>query len=130
MNVESPLKLQPRHGPLSVPHAAGEGPDEGGMAGEVQQIYTDVDRAHRRGLEMADARAQGVVVSLAALVDDEVSVGHAHRDVAVGRGPQAHQAHQRCNAFLHELRAFALMVTIPAMRSPQRCDHPWSNRVM
>ena len=61
------------------------------MAGEVQEIFEDVDRTHFCEENAAAALFPRYVASLPTLACDE-RVGHAHRAVAVeSEGSQAHQ---------------------------------------
>ena len=53
------------------------------MAGEVQEVSREVDRAHHRGEEAADARVRGNVASLASPRGSEGCVDHAHGAVAL-----------------------------------------------
>ena len=88
------------------------------MAGEVQKVYHEVDRPHRRGEEAADACATGYVASLARPLGSVDSVHHAHRAVAAEaqgrffpRRPQAHQPEPQARTLLPaELGFFVLTV--------------------
>ena len=86
------------------------------MAGEVQQVSQEVDRAHHRREEAADAQFRGNVASLECVdhVDHEGCVDHAHGDVALEAEPEEEES-----ASVRATRAPGMMTRVM-----------WSSRVM
>ena len=90
------------------------------MAGEVQQVYQDVDRFHRRGEEAADARAREMLASLATPLGSEGCDDHAHGDLAVEAEEAASSpVHQQAQLPLrHRERGAFVLTERPSVGHP------------
>ena len=89
------------------------------MAGEVQQVYPEVDRAHHRGEEAADARVREYVASLAKTRGSDGCDDHAHGDLAVEAEEAASSAHQQAQLPLrHGERGAFVLTERPSVGHP------------
>ena len=78
------------------------------MAGEVQEVSQEGDRAHHRREEAADARATEMLASLATPLGSEGCDDHAHGDLAVEAEEADSSAHQAQLPLLPERGLFVL----------------------